>query len=130
MNIKRRIGYLAAMVISVASSHALPAQQTPCFSVGIDSRAWATLNIGIDYPLKSETLNLAANISIPVLLWLKDGDVDSFQLSVGVRGAYHALAELAARVDYQAMLTASFQLNPSVASPLSARILGSNPPGL
>ena len=76
---------VAGLVLLFQPLHALTPDDSslPSFSVSIDSRAWATLNMSLESPLLDEKLRAAVSVSVPILMYAQGSGLDTFQASVG-----------------------------------------------
>ena len=91
--------------ILVAQSNA----QVLGFYIGVDSRSWATLQLGIEYPIQEESAKLRFDASIPVLLWGSGAGLDSFQLRLGAAGTVKPASDAPVCLVYEALFTGTFQ---------------------
>lgn len=109
MNKKHVSLSVAFMLMGGISLYSQSRIQVPGLYLGVDARSWATLRLGIDYPIHEESAKLHFDASIPILLWGSGAGFDSFQLRLGAVGIIKPVSDMPVYLVYEALITGIFQ---------------------
>lgn len=125
---KKSISLGIALAVMATAGAIAQEQAMPSLTVSIDSRSWATLNLGVEYPLIDERLRAVMSVSLPVLMYIQGSGVDNFQVGLGLVSDWRPVEGFPAFLNFTARVTGtsqrqalgdffglgtSFQLNPS-----------------
>jgi len=104
--VKRALVVFFVLAALSAATAQEPAR--PSFSLSVDARTWATVNLGMEYPLIDDQLKAALTVSVPVLMYVQGAGLDTIQVGLGLVSDWRPVAACAAGLRSSALLTGTY----------------------